>query len=287
MKPLKISAKKRAIESDELESELEFSELQRNGDKKNKRPMSQKETPVARRLWLEYLESSSSSDSDCDSIMTVDDVTKSAPTKLSLPFNEAIRQALLATSDSDSVSEIEYSTEKNSSDESSDALEIKGIGVKKSHVVDLTTDKKQAVETGNAKDDKLLHMDLDDPDAEPKKIKKKSSKKKRRSISSSNCNSQSSESEVEKRKRKKRRLNPSDSEDAHYGDDDSDEAVKSSKLRHRTSTSNSDNSGDSDTDILNESQPSEAGGSKGRKNIKKIMKETSLKVNISAKYHIY
>ena len=57
MKPLKISAKKRAIESDELESELEFSELQRNGDKKNKRPMSQKETPVARRLWLEYLES--------------------------------------------------------------------------------------------------------------------------------------------------------------------------------------------------------------------------------------
>ena len=287
MKPLKISAKKRAIESDELESELEFSELQRNGDNKNKRPMSQKETPVARRLWLEYLESSSSSDSDCDSIMTVDDVTKSAPTKLSLPFNEAIRQALLATSDSDSISEIEYSTEKNSSDESSDVLETKGIGVKKSHVVDLTTDEKQAVETGHAKDDKLLHMDLDDPDAEPKKVKKKSSKKKRRSISSSDCNSQSSESEIEKRKRKKRRLNPSDSEDAHYGDEDSDEAVKTSKLRHRTSTSNSDNSSDSDTDILNESQPSEAGGSKGRKNIKKIMKETSLKVNISAKYHIY
>lgn len=250
--------------------------------------MSKKEAIVKKRLWLEELESLSSSDSECASTMELTDVTKSAPI-LSHHFNETTRQALLATSDSDSsgnsVGETEHSTEKNSSDEGGDVVETKASGVKKIQIVDLTTEEEEdaGVKTGNAKDDKLLRMDLDDPEAESKKIKKKSTKKKRRSRSDPDCKSQSSESEVEKRIRKKKRLNPSDREDSDDSDIDWNEIGTSSKSRHKKSTSNSDNSSDTDIDILNESQRSEGGGSKGRRNIKKIMKDASLKVNITVK----
>lgn len=139
---------------------------------------------------------------------------------------------------------------------------------------------------------KLLRMSLADPEEsksgnvteesgatdDKKKAKKTVKKKKGRIHSDSDFESSASESE-KKKKQKNLKKKRSDSS----AEDNSDEETAGSKPKRRrrikkAASSSDQDSDDSDIKVLNESHRSEQGGSKGRKNIKKIMKDQNLKV---------
>jgi hypothetical protein len=96
---------------------------------------------------------------------------------------------------------------------------------------------------------------------------------------------QSSESEKGKsEKPKEKKSKPSSPSDDVSDDDDSSKDGKSKSksrcgIKGAAHTSDYENSNDSDMEVQNESQRSEAGGSKGRKISKKITKDPNLKVS--------
>lgn len=273
--------------------------------KKVKKIKSKKEKPATKKFNLSDL--ASSSDSDADSPFETSDVNKLAAPQTSLPDrNEAARQALLASSDSETEFAVEMSEDVNFTNEDVREEVVGGDDVTEieddsNNIVKLEPnpdDDERDGDDGNAdkkisalKTSKLLRLSLADPEAESDdskstkgskgdKKKKKADKKKRRINSDSDF--ESSGSDKKKKKPKRKRGNSSDIEELSDDENDSDDEAKSKPKRRRrikkTASSDSDNSDDSDIQVLNESQRSEASGTKGRKNIKKIMKDTSLKV---------
>ncbi|XP_046442812.1 transcriptional regulator ATRX homolog isoform X3 [Daphnia pulex] len=294
--PIKIAVNSSTSELDD--SDPGGFEKEADKPKKQYSKIKKSETKPFR---LEDLDSSSSS-SEIEATEQVTGITKLSTTSSIPDRNEAVRLALLAASDSDSDFDMDTQETENIPDEAPKSAEEKiiiecdlametddiGIIELKEEVIGLSTDEEGAVKGSNLKTDKLLRMSIGDPDAESdtkksqkgkeaKKEKKKTRERKKRRIQS-DSDFQSSESEKEKKKRKKKRSSPSD--EVSDDDDSSKDGKSKSKSRRRikrAATSDSENSNDSDIEVLNESQRSEAGGSKGRKNIKKIMKDTNLK----------
>ena len=112
-----------------------------------------------------------------------------------------------------------------------------------------------------------------------KKVGKEKKAKKLRIKSDSDSDFQTETESEKPKKRKKGKQSTSDQDDS--------EAESKPKRRRRikkTAASSSDeDSDDSDVQVLNESQKSEAGASKGRKNIKKIIKDQNLKASLLLK----
>ncbi|KAI9562242.1 hypothetical protein GHT06_013207 [Daphnia sinensis] len=302
--PLNIAVRSSRIESDS-DSDLGGFEKKRD-ELKKKRIKSRKD--IKKSFRLADLGSSSSSDSDVKTDTEVTGVAEMSTASALPNRSEAVRQALLAESDSDShfdmdMNEIasspigvQESAEEKANDECNaiiptDDHEMQEV---KEEVVGLATDGDDAAKTSNVKIDKLLRMSLADPEAESdskkspkskesKKEKKKTAKDRKKRRIQSDSDFESSESEKDKKKRKKKRSSPSDLEEI-SNDDENDsgkEAKSKSKSRRRikktAQSSDSMDSNDSDIEVLNESQRSDPGGPKGRKNIKKIMKDTNLK----------
>ena len=150
--------------------------------------------------------------------------------------------------------------------------------------MNIVTDEDTSSKETNAKSSKLLRMSLSDPLAPkessntPKgKTEKKAIKRKRRIDSESE--SATSDSEFESTKKKKKR--PAASANESTSDTGADSEPKSKRRRRiKKTTSSEEESSDSDVQVLNESQRSEANGSKGRKNIKNIIEDQNLKVYI-------
>ena len=299
--PIQITGKSKPDESDDSDSGIFKTKM---GELKKQYSKPKKATPKPFRIT--DLDSSSSSDSEIEAAVEVTSVTKLATASLIPDRSEAVRQALLADSNSDSDFDMDTQETENIPDEVQESTEEKiidecevvigpddnGIIGLKEEVVGANTDEEGSVKVSNLKTDKLLRMSLDDPEAESdskksqkgkesKKDKKKTKERKKRRIHS-DSDFESSESEKEKKKRKRKRSSPSDdegSDDDDFSKDDKKKSKSRRRIKKAAQTSDSDNSNDSDIEVLNESQRSEAGGSKGRKNIKKIMKDTNLKVS--------
>lgn len=263
---------------------------------------SKKENPVKTEFNLYNLESS---DSESDSPIQTPGASKLAA-MTSLPDrNEAVRQALLASSDSEAEFGVDMLDDVNFANEDvreeivggDDVIEME-VGSSPLLKLEPSTededgDNDENVDTKSSalKTSKLLRVSLGDPEAETDdskstkgskgdKKKKKIDRKKRRINSDSDF--ESSGSEKKKKKSKRKRGSPSDVEDISDDENDSDDETNSKPKRRRrikkTASSDSNDSDDSDIQVLNESQRSEASGAKGRKNIKKIIKDTNLKV---------
>ena len=110
------------------------------------------------------------------------------------------------------------------------------------------------------------------------KSQKKAIKRKRRIDSESE--SATSDSDFESKKKKQ----PAASANESTSDTEADSKPKSKRRRRiKKTTSSEEESRDSDVQVLNESQRSEAIGSKGRKNIKNIIEDQNLKVRFYLK----
>ena len=270
---------------------------------------------------LEDLESSSDSDTD----RPPEELPRVAEAPITLPdCNEAVRQALLASSDSENDFDMDTSESAKTADseakkplesdkdeamdvkDNDDAKEIVSDSVEKENdgaeeVVpgsveikeendDINNDEDDVLPKSNVKTSKLLRGvtligPADESDGsksakETKGEKKKKERKKRRINSDSDFESSDSEKK-NKKKSKRKRPNKSETEEISDEDDSSGEAKSKPKSRRRikkVAPSDSEQTDDSDIQVLNESLKSDAGGSKGRKNIKKIIKDTNLKV---------
>ncbi|XP_059350722.1 transcriptional regulator ATRX homolog isoform X2 [Daphnia carinata] len=297
--PLNIAVRSSHIESD---SDCERDDFGKKRDEfKKKRTKSRKD--IKKSFRLADLESSSSSDSDVKADTEVAGVAEMSTASTLPNRSEAVRQALLVASDSDSDFNMDMNEIANSpigvqeaNDECDEIMPVDDNGMQegKEEVVGLSTDGDDASKTSSVKVDKLLRMSLADPEAESdskksqknkesKKEKKKITKERKKRRIQSDSDFESSESEKDKKKRKRKRSSPSDLEEI-SNDDENDsgkEAKSKSKSRRRikktAQSSDSVDSNDSDIEVLNESQRSDPGGPKGRKNIKKIMKDTNLK----------
>lgn len=148
--------------------------------------------------------------------------------------------------------------------------------------MNIVTDEDTSSKEANFKSSKLLRMSLGDPLAtkessktSKEKAEKKAIKKKRRIDSESEGATSDSDFEAKKKKTKR----PTSSAHESNSDTEADSKPKSKRRRRIKKTASSEEeSSDSDIQVLNESQRSEANGSKGRKNIKKIIKDQNLKV---------
>lgn len=303
--PLNVAVKSSRVDADS-DSELNFPAKKKDG---SRRKLAKSRKDAKKSFRLSDLESSSSSDSEVKKDVEVA-VAAEMSTSSPLPGrNEAIRQALLAASDSDSDFDMDMNEIEITPDEAQEASAEKpdvecDIVIRSNdnevqeateEVIGISTDGEDAANTSNLKTDKLLRMSLADPEAEydskksqkskeSKKEKKKNARDRKKRRIQSDSDFECSESEKEKKKRKKKRSSPSDLEEISDDDNESEKEAKlKSKLRRRikktAQSSDSDDSNDSDIEVLNESQRSDPGASKGRKNIKKIMKDTSLKVS--------
>ena len=222
---------------------------------------------------------------------------RSTPKKsTSFNSNELARQQLLCSASSESEGEegeIEVAQEpqpelvKNVAEKAA-ALKSSPQHVSVSDVeMNIVTDEDTSSKETNAKSSKLLRMSLGDPLAAkessktPKgKTEKKVIKKKRRIDSESE--SATSDSDFESKKKKKKR--PAASANESSSDTEADSKPKSKRRRRiKKTTSSEEESSDSDVQVLNESQRSEAIGSKGRKNIKNIIEDQNLKVRFYLK----
>lgn len=267
---------------------------------------SKKDKPKKKSFSLDDLWTSSTSESEFETPVEISDAIKPPITPSFPSSSEAVRQALLASSDSETEFDLDMSENLIGANEEfldqtveEDLMEVEiggeesvGVPVKLESEEENEEDEEDASSKASTlKKEKLLRVSLaglgdgsDDSKTEKEskndKKKKKAEKKKRRINSDSDF--ESSGSEKKKQKQKRKRISPSDIEEFSDEDADSSDEAKSKPKRRRrikkTSSSDSDKSDDSDIQVLNESQRSDAGGSKGRKNIKKIMKDTSLKV---------
>lgn len=273
-----------------------------------KHAMKSKKSAKKQPFRLSDLESDSSE--DLESLDSPEGVTK-LPERLpagTVDRNDVIRQALLASSDSEVESDMDATEnvnkgsetvkpEKDISDDNSDVVqEVKleadentnGDQIKTDAPVKEEESNPTSAKTSKLKSHKLLRASLADSEAEEevdeKKIKgketkggkKKSMEKRKRRIHS---DSDFESSDSAKGKKSKRKRKNSSAEDIADSDDTEEESKVKTRPRRRIkkTVSSGDDSGDSDIQVLNESVRSE-GGAKGRKNIKKIMKDTNLKV---------
>lgn len=218
--------------------------------------------------------------------------------------NEAVRRALLISSDSENDLDNSDSLTLESEPKKKSGSDKEDVGSDKEDVAMEENDgadqihsetvasgsevEEDSLKSASPETRKLLSHSVPDPAVESddskstkgsKGEKKKRERKKRRINSDSDF--ESSDSDKKKRKSKKKRRNASDTEELSDDDDSSTESKSKPKPRRRikkVAASGSEDSDDSDVKVLNESQRSDPGGSKGRKNIKKIMKDNSLKV---------
>uniref|UniRef100_A0A0P6GYP7 ATP-dependent helicase ATRX n=1 Tax=Daphnia magna TaxID=35525 RepID=A0A0P6GYP7_9CRUS len=263
-------------------------------------PMPEKQSAMKRRSQILEMGSSSSSDVEMETTAKEIAPPKFSTAPLIRDREEIARQALLASSDSDTdnltcETENEDSHDKVVESTKQNSVEHDNVGIKKIEkvvkgvqVVDLTSDCEGTTNISNIETDKLLRMSLNDPaditkrnpkDHETKNEAARRGKKKRRNQPSSDT--EISESDIEDRF-KRIRLSPSAVErdsDNRNDDDSANEATVESASPVQTKkvvAGNTRNSSNSDDEDLNTSQRSESGGSKGRKTIRKIMADTSL-----------
>ena len=211
--------------------------------------------------------------------------------------NEMARQELLASESSESDEDVSEEMDTKEVLEDKLAAEKPPIGLVEQaeketaddvHSDPVTDESTNLKKETNVKSSKLLRMSLGDPDAIPdsskttpkEKLEKKSIKKKRGANRiDSDTDFETSDSDFEKRKKRSRKR-PSASTEEEDSEQETDSKPKSKRRRRikKATSSEDEESKDSDIEILNESQRSEANGSKGRKNIKKIIKDQNLKV---------
>lgn len=237
------------------------------------------------------------SESDSESTAELPRPTESP--SLTIPDrNETVRRALLISSDSENDFDNSDSLTPESEPKKQSGSDKEDVVMEENNVADRI--QSETVATGSEVEEdlskstspetrKLLSLSVPDPATESddskstkgsKEEKKKRERKKRRINSDSDFESSDSDKKKKKSK-KKRRINASGTEELSDDDDSSTESKAKPKPRRRikkVAVSGSEDSDDSDVKVLNESQRSDPGGSKGRKNIKKIMKDNSLKV---------
>ena len=151
--------------------------------------------------------------------------------------------------------------------------------------------KDETKETDELKSSRLLKFSLadanekndeastKDKNGEEKKKKKEKKEKKKRRLLSSDSDFESSDEEIGTKKKRKKKKASSSEDDAEEAEDAEEAGQPKPKRRRRIKKADtSDDENDSDIQILNESQRSTENGGKGRKNIKKIMKDKNLKV---------
>jgi hypothetical protein len=173
--PINVAVKSTLAESDDSEPEI----FEKKADELKKQ-YSKPEKSAKKPFSLTHLYSSSSSDSEIEEAAEVTGTTKLSTTSAIPDRTEAVRQALLAASDSDSdfdmdtqeieniPDELPESAEEKVNDECDVAIETDDNGIieLKEEVIGQSTDEEDSVKASNLKTDKLLRMSLGDPEAE-------------------------------------------------------------------------------------------------------------------------
>lgn len=286
-------------DSDDSQSDQPSNNKKKNGAGNSKEPVKKKA------FRLSDLGSSSESSDFEDRSSPIDQAPEMETPYQSLDASEAVRQTLLdsSTSDTEPLSDLDL---KNRVDEiqmktelSSESETMKSTGENNAEStpnLKMEKDDENSNESldGQSKErDRSLSPEtaklLRDPisagnkksnesDEKPVEGKRKSRDKRKRRIVDSDSDFQSSGSGKEEKQKSKRKKVHSSDED--FEDDEANDSRPKRRRRiKKVASSDSEASDDSDIEILNESQRSDGGAGKGRKNIKKIMKDTSLKVS--------